>query len=688
MGYKHLLSGASLEDEAVILMLQNLCSEIEAEISSTKSTNCFPSSMHVLLLLLQTRLRLHKMYQALGTWTHETILYYSKLIKQRVDNAETSKTTEEKEAAILQLNKKNECVNSCLEIKQTAVSAATKISELLQLLTAHSDQQTINDDSSSCSETCFYTNILFPPGKGSTAAAAADSNKEAITTVGGAEVAAFAFNSVIVKLQQVGPIRRVPLRNYSDNLEYIRNICDEMSTVCESALPLFTTATADSVSALVSIVAMKCSNSKLCDGNDNASLTLDDVLHTSLHLSSACLHLLPRCLYCAVLHVLSPDICSLLWASMHAKGLPAALLESDLLRKQWLPGNPATAVWDTLKALVVCRSRLLSSRMENVIALWGHVAGEALYVDEKFREDCGIGGDQQATATATAAAQQQQQPMQWCSLWALLLTVQMMDLYMGLVVEMNLLQPSEWDYFYWYWDYICSTASYTVDRMRSQKYQLESLLYEEEKSAAACSSNSSNKKKKKSKDNQKSISTSTTATPTTTISRQPVLQELTIEEQFIKGRGQLCRGVYRMCMLAEALGGIDKRETKYTTWNTKFSRRFNIFASLTNPPALSYSDFERATARTIAVTAASDINNTQKVNSTEQRPPAIELSNIVSGASQCFQQARKIFDDARKVIITNSSGADISHNKYVQDSIVALTKVMTMLFEYFIQYNL
>ena len=118
-----------------------------------------------------------------------------------------------------------------------------------------------------------------------------------------------------------------------------------------------------------------------------------------------------------------------------------------------------------LFAEVVCRSRLFASRLQNIIDLWGVVANEAIFVDQRFHAD--VHGED------SAAPQ-----LQWCSLWSLQNVISVLDLHMSLAVEMELVSLEEWDFFYWYWDYLCSTGVFTAEKLRSQRYRLDAEMYE------------------------------------------------------------------------------------------------------------------------------------------------------------------------------------------------------------------
>lgn len=107
---------------------------------------------------------------------------------------------------------------------------------------------------------------------------------------------------------------------------------------------------------------------------------------------------------------------------------------------------------------------------------------------------------------------------------------------------------------------------------------------------------------------------------------------------------------------------INKAEGRYSSWEVKFAQRFKAFAELANPPPLNYEDFTKATAR--AAEAKSSAAGKSAPCDTEF------LGNLVQGAQLCFQNARKLFDEAR-----GGTSAINPADKYVQASIVTLTKV-------------
>lgn len=195
--------------------------------------------------------------------------------------------------------------------------------------------------------------------------------------------------------------------------------------------------------------------------------------------------------------------------------------------------------------------------MQNILELWAHSSSEALYVDSRFHQDInGPPPGAEGGQTQAGAALQAQQ-LQWCSLWALQYTVFAMDLYMTLMVDLDLVGVEEWDYFYWYWDYLCSTGVFTAEKLRTQRFHLDAEMYEHAKLEAAranAAKSAAGGKKSKQKGGKAEAVAAPVAMPI-----PPVQMPASREELILKAKGMLCRGVYRMCMLAEPSGvGIGK----------------------------------------------------------------------------------------------------------------------------------
>jgi hypothetical protein len=183
--------------------------------------------------------------------------------------------------------------------------------------------------------------------------------------------------------------------------------------------------------------------------------------------------------------------------------------------------------------------------MQNILELWGHTASEAHYMDMRFHAD--VNGPTAAEGANTASAPLQSQQLQWCSLWALQYTIFAMDLHMSLLVEMELIGPEEWDYFYWYWDYLCSTGVFAAEKLRTQRFHLDVEMYEHAKLEAARAKAASETSKKGAA--KKKGKAEPTAAPVT-VPVPPVQMPASREELLMKAKGMLCRGVHRMATMA------------------------------------------------------------------------------------------------------------------------------------------
>jgi hypothetical protein len=123
---------------------------------------------------------------------------------------------------------------------------------------------------------------------------------------------------------------------------------------------------------------------------------------------------------------------------------------------------------------------------------------------------------------------------------------------------------------------------------------------------------------------------------------------------------------------------IDKDEGRWSNWEVKFHHRFLPFAELSNPPTLTYGDFLRATGQGAPATteagSSSSGGSAAAAVAPRVRDPAV-LGNLVQGASVCFQNARKVFDEARIGTLGGGALAAEGADRYALTSVVSLTKV-------------
>lgn len=226
---------------------------------------------------------------------------------------------------------------------------------------------------------------------------------------------------------------------------------------------------------------------------------------------------------------------------------------------------------------------------------------------------------------------------------------------MSQIVEMNLLNNQELDYFYWYWDYVCSTHSYSVERLREHRMQMDAEVYRQAILDAETAKKNAVKaagSKKKAKDAVKDVTVPI-----------PKEVETSVSELLMKGRGHLCRGLFRVSVIALQLRLVDKTENRFMSWATKFDLRFKAFQGVVNPPVLAYGDYLNTLVRGSADAANADVTH---LDITKLK---IDVNTILSGASVCFQNARKFFDEVRRM--TPVAAGDVE----VQNDALILTKV-------------
>lgn len=323
----------------------DLAHSLEAVINELKALQSADAVTAYLLQLLQTRLQLQVFHYEVGEWVHSTVSEYTRMLKTRTANnaaltqAEGPVDTTSGPYRALDLQvasaKKRNHVN-CVHIKQLAQQASASLQSLQD---THATGARITG-TSGVEESASNTNSVFADITHPTACA---------------EIA-FALNSKLVKLHQTGPIRRVTMKTYLGSVAYLQSISREFEDVSTTFMSFFELRT---VSTVAEAVAAAEESRGAGNSNTPASttvigqgvLTMDHVLQTTMHVSAATLHLLTRCYYMAVLHVLSPEMHALIWASFYCKGLPRALIESDLVTRHWINGNPSVAVWDSLKGL-------------------------------------------------------------------------------------------------------------------------------------------------------------------------------------------------------------------------------------------------------------------------------------------------------------------------------------------------
>lgn len=263
--------------------------------------------------MLTCRLQLQNLFLILAEHTRGIISEYTRIMKRNARNASTGSPKEEVTATV------ETHLEQCAAISAAATATLASLKALesyhQRLLAAQPAAQEQHNGHS-----CSSTNDVV--GNPTTAADRPDIQ--------------FAFCSTLAKLVQVSPVRFIPLRPFAESLTLLSKLCDEVVRVCAVS--------ADILSA---------------NQEDSTTLTLEEVCQLSLHLSAQRPHILARGFYYAVLHTQSAQIGAMLQKSMLRRGVPNVMVASELVAQQWLPQNPHSATWETLKSFCINRNRYM-----------------------------------------------------------------------------------------------------------------------------------------------------------------------------------------------------------------------------------------------------------------------------------------------------------------------------------------
>lgn len=379
----------------------------------------------------------------------------------------------------------------------------------------------------------------------------------------------FLFDDRLSRLHQLGPVRKI------NRLDFPQALCclEKVSSQWEEII-------------------------RIAEWLNSGTRSLDDVLSYCIHVSSSSSHhLLARSLLLIVLLHAVNNLPTMILQSMEFHAVPEKISTADPTCCEWVStGSPRVAVWELLKALMVCRRRLFH-RLENILILWGQVMSEALYLDEQLRSKVAVSPIDKETV----------QP--WYSSWAVLFVCKAMDLYMSVMLEADILHPAELDYFFWYWDYIHSVHSHASDRLGSMRYQYDT------------NSKKIEPRREKKEKNVKEVQR---------------IEDRCAEEFMLKGRGLLCKGIFRTIVLLKRLRAVDSNCSDYTLRSNVFLRRFKPFQEVLNPGPLNFEDFLKTVGGSEEDTF---LNNDQR---------KVELEALLDSSLLCFKHARSYFEEARK----------------------------------------
>ncbi len=290
-------------------------------------------------------------------------------------------------------------------------------------------------------------------------------------------------------------------------------------------------------------------------------------------------HVIARSYLVSFLHIVGIFLDKCLWNSVLHWKIPSAIRSNSNLPLEWIQGNVTAASWEILRCMSINRNRTFS-RLEQIFSLWGGLSAESLYLDEKLSEDLGLNTDPRDS-------------IYWFATWLAIPTTTLMDFQMKLMIEMQIFDIFELDYFYWYWDFIYSTRLHACEKLKihSQDFKNE---------------------------------------------EQPFLYSNT---SIWRGCGQLCRGIFRVIMACKYLKIIpgEFSTSSYSSMAVTFANRFKNFQEIINPSALNYHEFINTVNKDLATLSPQE-GKIGRCRSALQ---------IVNSAIICFQNAKLLFEDSK-----------------------------------------
>ncbi|MGK3742474.1 MAG: hypothetical protein ACI8RD_007180 [Bacillariaceae sp.] len=248
-------------------------------------------------------------------------------------------------------------------------------------------------------------------------------------------------------------------------------------------------------------------------------------------------------------------------------------------------------VYDSLKVLVLNKNRQ-RSYIDVMLGDWSVLREEAYIVDMTYH--------QEIPSNNTSELQPH------FSLYILCITIELMDKFVHLGVELKLLcSEEELGIAYWYRDFLTSSLLSQVNTMRQEKLltrklkqteQLEQLKKKQQQHQSTNKSNKggSKKKGKNKKNGSASSSNNNNNNSGSSINDLPYTPE-DIEDDFdymlLNVKRNLCRGLVRFFAAVRQAGLVKETFYEFTTNRRIFEMRFEIFAGIQQPPPLSFDDY-------------------------------------------------------------------------------------------------
>eukprot|EP01038_Epipyxis_sp_PR26KG_P016017 gene16017-21740_t len=459
----------------------------------------------------------------------------------------------------------------------------------------------------------------------------------------------FAFSRNLTRIAQVSPVRTITFQPFSKSILSLKNIAKEILDLSILALSLL----------------------------ENAELNFDEILYIVMDCSKSNQHLLTRTYLIAILSIFNTNMHNLLYKSMSMRGIPTVFIDSDLVSFTWIQSSLSIAMWDTLKTLCVNRNKLFG-RMEGILSYFGTISADSLIIDGELKKIF-----KEYFEIPLMLKQQ------WFSSWAMIITTSLMDQYLSLMMEFQLLEVNELDYFFWYWDFVCNSYIFSIDKLKTARFEYDTYLYEnplfivtpimsssafvtdsethgddgdDEKDLTPEDNNKNNetdnnnqlnntknnnsKKKKKKKKSTSKASQSQVIQPIIPTRLPPKKWVQSADEGLMRSKSVILKGIFRLLVVIERLKLENKPEFNFTNYDGRFRQRFHAFEAIVNPPPLNHEEF----LKTIAVRSENNNNNSLTLSNDAM----IEIKAILGITAQCFQNARLYVDELKKLIPTNA----------------------------------
>lgn len=237
-------------------------------------------------------------------------------------------------------------------------------------------------------------------------------------------------------------------------------------------------------------------------------------------------------------------------------------------------------IYDTLKVLALSKNRQ-RSYIDVMLGDWSALREEAYMVDMTYHQESQTAQDLQPHF----------------SLYVLSATIELMDLYVELGVELQLLCNEEelWVAF-WYRDFLTSSLLSQMSTMRQGKKIAKQMamaeqMKKQQQKTQNQSTNRSHKGGKKKGKNKKTSNNSNNADTVPT--PMPTAEDIEDDLDFLllNVKRSMCRGLVRFFAAVRQAGIVPGKEYEFTSNQRIFEKRFEIFSTVQQPPPLTYDDF-------------------------------------------------------------------------------------------------